>query len=325
MPEHFEPVPFLRRGLIYTAAVQGLGALGLWWAFARAGADQPLWSAVFHSVSAYCTAGFSVYSNGLENFSADPGINMILAAVSILGAIGFIVVSDVWLKWRGRVSRITFTSRIILLATAGALFLSTILLLLDPFIAAMPWKERILTAFFHAMSAHTTVGFNTIALGQLSSGSVMVLLILMILGASPSGTGGGLKSTTWSAALGACWSNIRGRKETTFLGSTIPSYRVLAAFASITLYMVIYVLGCYVLLAVESKPFEDLIFEAASALSTVGLSRGVTAQLSDTGKWVIMILMFIGRVGVVSMGLAALAKTEPEEERPAPVEDIVVG
>jgi trk system potassium uptake protein TrkH len=325
MPEHFDPVTFLRHALFFTIFVQVIGSLALWWAFARAGVENPLWPAIFHSVSSYCTAGFSVFPNSLEQFSHDPVVKGIIAVLCYLGAIGFIVVTDIYQRMRGRSARITFTSRIILVATFGALIVGSILLFFDATLAELPLSERILAALFQAMAAQTTVGFNSVPVSSLSGSSVMILIVLMILGASPSGTGGGLKCTTWSAGLGACWSAMRGRKETTFLGSTVPGYRIQAAFAAFILYLIIYVLGCYVLLVVDNHKFEDVVFEAAAALSTGGLSRGITPELSDMGKVVIMVLMFIGRAGVVSLGLAALARPDADKEPAAPVEDIVVG
>jgi trk system potassium uptake protein TrkH len=325
MPDHFDVMTFLRHGLIFTLAVEILGAIALYWAFSRAGIEAPLWAAIFHSISAYCTAGFSIFSNGLENFSHDPAVNLIIATISYLGAIGFIVVTDIYSFAKGRTQRITLTSRIILLATLGGMTVGTVLLYLDSHLAQHPWDTRLWMAFFQAMSAQTTVGFNTIPLGQLSGASVVVLIVLMILGASPSGTGGGLKSTTWSAGLGACWSALRGKKETTFLGSVIPSYRIQAAFGAFVLYLGVFAAACFVLLQVDNHQFEDVMLECASAMGTVGLSRGITAELSDAGKIAIMALMFIGRAGVVSLGLAALSKLPAEDSTPRREEDLVLG
>jgi trk system potassium uptake protein TrkH len=325
MPEHFEPIDFFRRALFFTILVESLGAVALYFAFLRAGIENPLWPAIFHSINSFCTAGFSVFPNGLEQFIYDPLVKGIIAVLSYFGAIGFIVITDLYLKLAGKVSRITFTSRIILVATFGSLIVGTVLLYFDEYLATLSPGERLMAAAFQAMAAQTTVGFNSVPVSSLSGSSVMILLVLMILGASPSGTGGGLKSTTWSAGLGACWSAIRGRTEPTFLGSIIPSYRIQAAFAAFILYLIIYVLGCYLLLRVEQHSFEDIIFEAGAALSTGGLSRGITPELSNVGKVIIMVLMFIGRAGVVSLGLAALAKNDSDQKSNMPVEDLVVG
>jgi len=314
MPDHFEPVSFLRRAVIFTFVVEAVGAIGLAFAFAEAGVPSPLWPAVFHSVSSFCTAGFSTFPDSLESFRGNAAVNGIVSALSILGAVGFIVASDAWISLRRRRDRppITLTSRIILTATAGGIAAGTIALFFDPSIAALPLRERALTAFFQSMTALTTVGFDTHAIGQLSSASVVVLIVLMLLGASPSGTGGGLKSTTWSAALAAMWSAVRGRREVTFFGYVVPPYRIQAAFASFTLYLCVFSIGCFSLLIADRHSFEAVVFEVASALGTVGLSRGITADLASSGKVVVILLMFVGRVGVISLGLAALSKRDGE-------------
>ena len=129
----------------------------------------------------------------------------------------------------------------------------------------------------------------------------------MTLGASPSGTGGGLKSTTWSAAIAAITSFLRGDEEITFFNNKVPHGRIIAAFASITLYLMTFALGIYCLLLIESHPFEQIVFEVAAALGTAGLSHGITENLTTGGKIIVMALMFIGRLGVVSLALGAVA------------------
>ena len=244
--------------------------------------------------------------------------------LSLLGAIGFIVISDFWESLRSRSHTITLTSKIILLATFGGIAAGAGALYVEPSIAALPQKERLLTACFQSMTAATTVGFNTHPIGVISPAFVLVVLILMILGASPSGTGGGLKSTSWSAGLAATWSVIRGRKETTFFGHTVPNYRMQAAFASFTLYLLVFSAGCFVLLLADKHRFEDVVFEAGSALGTVGLSRGITADLGITGKMIVILLMFIGRVGVISLALATLAHGNTDNPDPRKKSDIVL-
>ena len=313
MPDHFEPVSFIRRAVIFSVMVEALGACGLYFAFSCAGVESPLWPAIFHSVSAFCTAGFSVFPNSLESFRSDIWVNGIISALSIFGAIGFIVISDLWISIRSRVKSITLTSKIILTATFGGMLVATVALYFDSDMASLPQGERMLAAFFQAMTSLTTVGFNTHPIGLVSHASVMVIIVLMILGASPSGTGGGLKSTSWSAGLAATWSMIRGRRDTTFFGYVVPNYRIQAAFASFTLYLMFFALGSFLLLLADKHQFEDIVFEVASGLGTVGLSRGITGDLTELGKVTIICLMFIGRVGVVSLALAALSRKNGSE------------
>ncbi|MEM6329765.1 MAG: potassium transporter TrkG [Planctomycetota bacterium] len=165
------------------------------------------------------------------------------------------------------------------------------------------------------MTALTTVGFNTTPIGAFAPAGVMVLVALMLVGASPSGTGGGIKSTSVSAALATIRATLRGDQAPTFFGARVPNARLFAAFASIAFYLIAFVVGATLLLLVEGAGFQDLVFEAASALGTVGLSRGATADLTPLGKLVIVAMMFIGRTGPITLALAlAAGHPEPAEE-----------
>jgi trk system potassium uptake protein TrkH len=161
------------------------------------------------------------------------------------------------------------------------------------------------------MAAITTVGFNTIPIGQLSQASLFLLIMLMVVGASPSGTGGGLKTTTFSALFGVIRSALLGRDRVTFWRKEIPEERIRLAIASLGFYVGALITGCYLLALSESLPFEGLLFEAASALGTVGLSTGITAQLTPVGKLILILLMFIGRVGPLTFGIALFLPSGP--------------
>lgn len=324
LPDAFEPMSFIRRAVVFTLVFELIGALCLWVMFRMDGLENALWPAIFHSVSAFCTAGFSVFPDSLMNYRSHVGVNLVVSILSLAGAVGFIVISDIWLKFRVKGRLMTLTSKIILVATFGGIFLGTLALYFDPSVRQYAGMDRVLAAFFQAMTALTTVGFNTIDVSLFSFASVLIVLVLMILGASPSGTGGGLKSTSWSAGLAAVWSSIRGKDRITFFGNVIPSHRIQAAFASFTLYLACFAAGSYVLLLADRHRFEDVIFEVASALGTVGLSRGITGDLTDFGKVVVILLMFIGRVGVISLGLAALPAKKGGKEETIKESDLVI-
>jgi trk system potassium uptake protein TrkH len=309
MPESFDPLRFMRHIVFFTLSIELIGALILWFCFWSAGIPNPLWSAIFHSITAFCTAGISIFPDNLIAFSDNAAVSLTIAALSLLGGIGFIVMEDVYRSIKSKSLRTTLTTRIILVATFACVFVGTFFLFFDPTIAEFPLKKRFLTAFFHTVSALTTAGFSTMPISTLAAATTVVVIVLMILGASPSGTGGGLKSTTWSAAIATVLSFFRGKDEITFFGSTVPHSRTTAAFAAITLYMATFAIGLYCLLLFESTvhPFERLVFEVAAALGTVGLSHDITPDLSMAGKIVIMLLMFIGRLGVVALALGAVA------------------
>ena len=313
LPEGFNLKLFLQHTVIFTFIIEVIGAIGLYLCFSQANVDNPAWAAIFHSVSAFCTAGFSTFPNSLEDFRDDFWVNSIISILSLLGAIGFLVISDIWQSLTGRKRGTTFTTRIILYMTAWFIILGFLLLLFfDSSLQSLTLGERILAAWFQSMTALTTVGFNTHPMGALSSFAVLLTIILMIIGASPSGTGGGLKSTTIFAALAVMWSSLRDRNSIAFLGRRIPDHRLFTAFAGLVFYVLAFLISSGILLLLQTQSFEDVLFEAASALGTVGISRGITSDLTTWSKLVVIVLMFIGRVGALSFGIALFTNESTE-------------
>lgn len=317
LPRSFHVAEFIRGVVLFTLVVEILGAVALYQVFLQAGAPHPVWQAVFHSVSAFCTAGFSLFNNSFEDYARNTSLNLIIGILSYLGAIGFIVCLDYWRLWTGRHRHLTMTSKVILQASFLLLAVGTLTcFVIEPTLAALPQHERFLAAAFQTLTAMTTVGFNTVPIGLLSHGFLMTLIVLMVIGASPAGTGGGLKTTTISAILGVMASALRGEESVSFWGHAIPVGRVLLATANLGFYVGTLLLGIWLLTLTESQTaLEPLIFEATSALGTVGLSMGVTATLTPLGKLVIIGLMFAGRVGPLTLG-AALAGGRAEIKEP---------
>ena len=305
LPERFDLRLFLKHTIIFTVLVEIAGFIGLYIAFSLDQVPNALWAAIFHSISAFCTAGFSVFPNSLENFRDNLLVNVVVTCLSLLGAIGFIVITDVWLSFRNRTRAITLTTKIILSATFSVIAIGWVFLFFtDPSLVELPLGERLMASGFQSMTAMTTVGFNTHPIGSLGAAPVLVMVILMVIGASPSGTGGGLKTTSIAAALAVVWSALRGQRDAVFLSRRIPSDRVLGAFTALVFYLIMFLAGSVAMLTIQGQVFEDVVFEAASALGTVGLSRGITGDLLPLGKLVIILLMFIGRIGPVTFGLA---------------------
>ncbi|HSA33852.1 MAG TPA: potassium transporter TrkG [bacterium] len=313
LPGSFNVFRFIKGVVLFTLVIESIGTLLLWWAFTAAGSPRPLYNAFFHSISAFCTAGFSTFNDSFSSFSGNFWINGIIAALSYLGAIGFIVFIDYWRRFRRETTQVTLTSRIILGATVWMTIIGTILLFLgEPTITALSPVDRLLAAFFQCMTAMTTVGFNTIDLGALSKASVLILTVLMIIGASPSGTGGGVKSTSFTAILGVVRSALRGERQASFSGKVIPFERIWQAIANTTLYLLLLTVGVYLLDLTETASFDKIFFEAASAIGTVGLSMGITSSLSDLGKFIVVILMIGGRIGPLTVGMALFVRKEEE-------------
>ncbi|MEW6234804.1 MAG: potassium transporter TrkG [Candidatus Omnitrophota bacterium] len=305
LPAGFKMEKFIFSVIYFTLLIELVGAVALYYVFQTLQAPLPLWSAVFHSVSSFCTAGFGLYNNSFESYGGSVRLNAVIAALSYAGAIGFIVFVDIWRCVKGSVKSITLTSKIILHATFWISIIGTILLFVaEPSFQTLPAEKRWLASFFQAMTAMTTVGFNTMPIGMLSKASLLLIIILMVIGASPSGTGGGLKSTTFSAIIGIMKSAIRGSSEVTFWGRAIPIDRLMTATATLGFYSALLITGVYLLSLTESFKFEEIFFEAASALGTVGLSTGITASLSHLGKLIIIFLMYAGRLGALTFGMA---------------------
>ncbi len=349
LPEGVKVERFLARVVLFTLLVEAAGALALYFCFVDAGVTDPLWPAIFHSVSAFCTAGFSLFTDSLEGFRGHFWTNAVVSALSLCGALGFLVLGDVWGVLTGGQKRLTLTSRIILASSAAVLGVGWLLLFVgDASLAELPADERVLTSFFQSMTAMTTVGFNTHPIGTLALPSVVLMLVLMVIGASPSGTGGGMKSTTVTAMFAVARASLTGRREITSLGRVIPEHRLRTAAATVAAYLTVLTVALYLLSLTEDLggpdakfPFEDLLFETASALGTVGLSRGITGDLSTLGKLLFVGVMFLGRLGPLSFGVALLTRAHATDatvdgvagdsedgalqaDRPIPVEDLAV-
>lgn len=305
LPAGFEISTFVKHVIAFTLVTEILGALALFFIFVHEGLQQPVWSAVFHSISAFCTAGFSLYDNSFEALRDNAACNIVLSVLSYMGAIGFIVFLDLWHRVSGKTAAVTLTTKVILSTTFWVSIIGVALFFLgEPSIQQLPVSRRLFAAGFQVMTSVTTVGFNTIPIGALSPASLFLVILLMVIGASPSGTGGGLKTTTFTALLGVIKSVISGRMEVLFRGRVIPAERVRVAVASLGFYVISLIAGCYLLALTQAASFEKLLFEAASALGTVGLSTGITAGLTVAGKWIVIVLMFLGRLGPLTFGMA---------------------
>ncbi len=307
LPKTIKIKDFLKSVIVFTLIMELLGAILFYIAFKGEGmtSGEAMWNAIFHSISAFCTAGFSLFSNGFADYVDHGFINFIISFLAIAGSLGFIVVTDFVYWAKSRKHRLSFTTKIVLVGFVVLLTFGTLFFYLtEPTIIALRGSSRVYAAFFQAMSAMTTVGFNTVDFGQFALPLILVTIILMYIGASPSGTAGGIKITTLTAVVAIMKSRLQGRKKITFLGRSIPFERLYIATSSFIFYTSLIVLGTFILSYSEGFTFDALLFEVASALGTVGISTGITPDLSSIGKLVIIILMFIGRLGVLTFGLA---------------------
>jgi trk system potassium uptake protein TrkH len=325
LPERYPLISFIYSVFVFTILIETVGAVILSNEFRSLGVDDYIWQGVFHSISAFCTAGFSLHSDSMVSFNGNQVINTTIMILSLFGSIGFIVLLDLWLKLIRKRKTITLTSKIILISTFAIWMIGAVFIFFSDreFIAMR--GEGFMLAAFQSISAHTTAGFNNYDIGAISYGGVLIMIVLMIIGASPAGTGGGVKTTSIFALFAVLYSVLRRRAHITFFKSEIQASNVYLAISSGIFYFLILFMGVWALLLVDGHTFafEDLIFEASSALSTVGISRGITGDLSDASKLIISFLMFIGRLGVLTFGFALISRAPLLREK-SKVEDIAI-
>ncbi len=325
IPMHFTPREFVRSIIHYTLTFELIGAAILYYFFVQEGVANPLWSAIFHSVSAFCTAGFSLFPTSFETYQDHTGILLTISFLSYAGAMGFIIAADTWRELRNPAQhRFCYTSKLIVSITLIWTVVGTSLFyVLEPTLQAMPVGDRALNAFFQTMTAATTVGFNSIPMSNLALPILLVVMLLMLFGASPSGTGGGLKSTTLAILFAIIRSVFAERKEVVLMGRILPDIKVHQASASFIFYMILFFWALFFLSISDGEiGLTRLSFEIISALSTVGLSTGITAALSDAGTLIIILLMAIGRIGILTFGLLIVLRDRSKIEEQEP--DIVL-
>lgn len=316
LPEGFDVSRLIKHVVIFTFSIEAVGVLLLYPQFVSEGVDNPLWMAIFHSVSSFCTAGVSLFATNFESFRDNPLLLMTISLLAWSGAIGFLVLSESLDVVRRKRLALGFTSRVALIVTAGYTFLVTLIVLcVEPSIQALPQEQRVWNALFMTMAAGTTVGFNTVPVAALAPAVVAVLYVVMVFASSPGGTGGGLKSSTLAVLIGLVTSTLRRRNRVTFLGLEILPDKIQQATASVAFYCLLIGIALFVLLLTEQAPFDQVLFEAVSALSGIGMSMGLTPHLSEPGKYLIIALMLIGRIGILAFGIA-LATRDPRTDDP---------
>ena len=292
-----------------------LGALLMLPAFFPLYGRTGIWMALFHSVSAFCNAGFDVMGAhtgpyaSLTSFGARAGIVLPLTLLIVLGGIGFLTWDDM-AKHRFRLKRYRMQSKVILTATVLLVLLPALVFFLNDF-SDFGLKERALAALFHAVTPRTA-GFNTVDLNRLTSASRAMTVVLMLVGGAPGSTAGGVKTTTAAVLLANATAVIRRRKDPRLFNRRIDGDTVKSASTLLMLYLLLALLGAFVISAREGLSFETCLFETASAIGTVGLSLGITPALGLLSRGVLVGLMFFGRAGALTLLFAAVNSIEPQ-------------
>ncbi len=296
----------LKSIVLVTAIIETIGAALLYRTFVRE--MEPLkavYFAVFHSISAFCNAGFAFYSNGFENYVGDVNLNLTITLLIILGGIGFTVIIDIqrYLFVPEKVKRLTLHSKVVLVTTAALLLLGFIAFFIvesQHTMKALPLWQRALGAWFQSVTARTA-GFNTVNIGKFGPASLMVMMILMFIGASPGSTGGGIKTSTFVILILSVTSMLKGNRDLAIFNRKIAVSNIREATSLTTLSMLIIMVIVFLLLILEPFKFDEILFESVSAFGTVGLSMGITSKLSATGRVLITLLMYIGRIGPLTL------------------------
>jgi trk system potassium uptake protein TrkH len=321
------PVESLRdliRGIfLLTMVIEGAGAAVLATVFVPdMGWTHGLYSAVFHSVSAFCNAGFSLFSDSLVSYRAHPLVNLTIMALIVLGGIGFLVLResyDLVRKRGGRRRRLSLHSRLVFLTTGALIVGGALLIALLEYhssLRGMGALEGFWSALFQSVTARTA-GFNTIDLNRFGVSTLFLMMFLMFIGASPGSCGGGIKTTSLAVFVAILHSWLKGAPHANVFRRTVPEEVVTKTLTLVMLAALVLGGATFALLAVQLQGlpfaesrgvFMDYAFEAVSAFATVGLSLGATAKLVPLGKVIVIALMFVGRVGLLTIAFAIIRR-----------------
>ena len=308
-------------------AVELFGAVLLFPVFFREfGLLKGAWYSLFHSISAFCNAGFDLMGvkapfSSLTDYAGNPVISIVIALLIAIGGIGFLTWEDI--RTNGlHFQKYRMQSKVILTVTGALILIPTIYFFLFEFTQA-PMGERVLLSFFQAVTPRTA-GFNTADLTALSETGQFVIIILMLIGGSPGSTAGGMKTTTFAVLLANTLAVFRRREHPSFFNRRLSNEVVSQASTILIMYLVLFLTAGLVISRVENLPVLTCLFETASAIGTVGLSLGITPQLSSISHLLLIALMFFGRVGGLTLIFAALSHVQGNSAR-LPQERITVG
>lgn len=303
--------------ILSTFFIEGIGALLLFMRFSQ---DFSVWTAsyqaIYHAVSAFNNCGYSLFSDSLSAYRSDILVNLTVSGLIVLGGIGFIVQYEVVSRLRGLERKLSIHTRLVLLATALLIVVGTASIYLfemNHTLKGMPAGTQLLVCIFQSITARTA-GFSTVDIAHLTNATLLVLMALMFIGASPGSTGGGIKTTSLTLLLLIIWNRFRGREDVNVFNRTMPkevlTRTVAIIFASafsvclIASFLLFSGGGEGLSPAQDRNLFVEYLFETISAFGTVGLSMGATAKLTDVQKLAIVLMMFAGRIGPLTLAFS---------------------
>lgn len=325
-------VRLVRHALAGTLLIEGVGAVLLSTHFIPMfGLVRGIWYSVFHSVSAFCNAGFDLMGTetggSLIGFSNTPFLLVVHGSLVVLGGLGFVVWEDIYQNrcWK----KLTIYSRLVLIMTASLLVLGTLYFFLAEYhnpatLGGMSLRDKVFNALFQATTLRTA-GFTSLSQGELYESSLMVSALLMLIGGSGGSTAGGVKTVTFLVLLASLRAGLRGRDEVCLYKRTLQHRQVSSAMTLTLLIVGMVFLSSVALSLWEDIPYLFLLYETVSAVGTVGLSTGITASLSVPSELVLIFLMYMGRVGVLSFSLAFIARKGKVSKIHYPTCNLMIG
>ena len=315
---------FILKGTFF---IELLGALAMLPGFCRDYGSRGFWMSVFHSVSAFCNAGFDILGRpgnlypSLTAYIADPLINTIVVLLIVTGGIGFLTWDDVCTH-RLHLRRYRMQSKVILAATGLLILFPAVLFFFTDF-SDLPMEQRFLASLFQAVTPRTA-GYNTADLTAMTEASRAVMTVLMLIGGAPGSTAGGMKVTTLTVLTANAFATFRRRAEPQLFHRRLEGAAIRNASTILLLYLTLFFTGAVIISTAEGLPLSACLYETASAVGTVGLTLGLTPQLGALSQWILIVLMFLGRVGGLTLIYAAYSGRDLSCAR-FPQEKITVG
>ncbi|MBB6670961.1 Trk family potassium uptake protein [Cohnella nanjingensis] len=308
-------IRLVRKVVLYALTIEGVGALLFTIRFLfdmRPG--RAVYAGIFHAISFFNNAGFDIMGEfrSLTDYVDDPLVNIVTMLLIVTGGLGFVVLSD--LTDLGKRKRLSLHTKVVLSMSGFLILFGAVVIFLFEYsnpgtMKQLPLGTKILSAFLQSVSPRTA-GVNTLDLASLRQATQFFIVILMFIGASPGSTGGGIKTTTFAALLGAVWAMIRGREDVVMFRYRLAQERVNKALTLTLLALALVITATMILSTTEDHHFLMILFEVTSAFGTVGLTMGLTTQLTLTGKIIIILMMYIGRLGPLTLGYALSPKQE---------------
>ena len=328
---------FVRNVLFGTLIIEGIGAILYMLVFVPEFGAMGIWISVFNSVSAFCNAGIDIIAeNSLCNYATNPLVNIVTSALIILGGLGYIVWWDVLRVARSRSRKnrkifrhLTLHSKIAITVTAGLVIVGAILIFIFEYanpltIGKMSLFDKIQVSFFQSVTTRTA-GFASVPQENLTNASTAISIILMLIGGSPVGTAGGMKTVTIAVLICSAFATIRNKNSATLFGRRVSEESVKKAVAVAVTFLTICSVSTILLMATSNTSALDAVYETVSATATVGLSRNLTGALNTFGKLIIIVTMYFGRVGPISLAVALGGKNDSQNVISEPTEDISIG